>query len=153
MRSRKTRRRSPRRTASVRIRMRCAEAQRALKLPHGRRRLSVRTQNHGNSRPASGLQKKGNLDANNCRTGIAEHIKQAIIEQERLGLDVLVQRSRAKLIYGGNTSASIWTASSLPEWLVQKLYGFPAVLKPPVVIGVISRRHRLPWSGRNMLDR
>ncbi len=34
--------------------------------------------------------KKGNLDANNYRTGIAEHIKQAIIEQERLGLDVLV---------------------------------------------------------------
>ncbi len=34
--------------------------------------------------------KKGNLDANHYRTGIAEHIKQAIIEQERLGLDVLV---------------------------------------------------------------
>lgn len=39
--------------------------------------------------PAHGLQ-KGNLDANHYRTGIAEHIKQAIIEQERLGLDVLV---------------------------------------------------------------
>ena len=34
--------------------------------------------------------KKGNLDANNYRTGIAEHIRQAIVEQERLGLDVLV---------------------------------------------------------------
>ncbi len=34
--------------------------------------------------------KMGNLDANNYRTGIAEHIKQAIVEQERLGLDVLV---------------------------------------------------------------
>lgn len=33
---------------------------------------------------------KGNLDANHYRTGIAEHIKQAITEQERLGLDVLV---------------------------------------------------------------
>ncbi|MCT9928293.1 5-methyltetrahydropteroyltriglutamate--homocysteine S-methyltransferase, partial [Enterococcus faecalis] len=36
------------------------------------------------------LDLKGNLDANNYRTGIAEHIKQAIVEQERLGLDVLV---------------------------------------------------------------
>ncbi|XJP24266.1 hypothetical protein ACF8J8_03815 [Klebsiella pneumoniae] len=34
--------------------------------------------------------KKGNLDASHYRTGIAEHIKQAIVEQERLGLDVLV---------------------------------------------------------------
>lgn len=34
--------------------------------------------------------KKGNLDANHYRTGIAEHIKQAIVEQERLGLDALV---------------------------------------------------------------
>ncbi|MFO5897371.1 5-methyltetrahydropteroyltriglutamate--homocysteine S-methyltransferase, partial [Pseudomonas aeruginosa] len=34
--------------------------------------------------------KKGNLGASHYRTGIAEHIKQAIVEQERLGLDVLV---------------------------------------------------------------
>ncbi len=34
--------------------------------------------------------KQGRLDAGNYRTGIAEHIKQAIVEQERLGLDVLV---------------------------------------------------------------
>lgn len=45
--------------------------------------------NHRNSRSASGLQ-KGSTDAGNYRTGIAEHIKQAIAEQERLGLDVLV---------------------------------------------------------------
>ena len=41
------------------------------------------------SAACAGLQ-KGNLDANHYRTGIAEHIKQAIVEQERLGLDVLV---------------------------------------------------------------
>ncbi|XPE48946.1 hypothetical protein ACNKHL_23455 [Shigella flexneri] len=29
--------------------------------------------------------KKGDLDANNYRTGIAEHIRQAIVEQERFG--------------------------------------------------------------------
>jgi 5-methyltetrahydropteroyltriglutamate--homocysteine methyltransferase len=34
--------------------------------------------------------KQGRLDSHHYRTGIAEHIKQAITEQERLGLDVLV---------------------------------------------------------------
>ena len=34
--------------------------------------------------------KKGRLDGGRYRTGIAEHIQQAIAEQERLGLDVLV---------------------------------------------------------------
>ncbi|MDQ5892615.1 MAG: 5-methyltetrahydropteroyltriglutamate--homocysteine methyltransferase, partial [Pseudomonadota bacterium] len=34
--------------------------------------------------------KQGRLDGNNYRTGISEHIKQAVAEQERLGLDVLV---------------------------------------------------------------
>ena len=57
--------------------------------PRGRPRPSVHSRKLPDPRPASGLQ-KGNLDANHYRTGIAEHIKQAIIEQERLGLDVLV---------------------------------------------------------------
>ncbi|WP_457292107.1 hypothetical protein, partial [Pseudomonas azotoformans] len=34
--------------------------------------------------------KQGRLDNANYRTGISEHIKQAIKEQERLGIDVLV---------------------------------------------------------------
>lgn len=67
-----------------------AEAQRArFKLPARRRRLSVRSRKPRRFAVCARLQ-KGNLDANNYRTGIAEHIKQAIIEQERLGLDVLV---------------------------------------------------------------
>ena len=56
--------------------------------------------------------KKGNLDANNYRTGIAEHIKQAIVEQERLGLDVLVH-GEAERNDWWNTLASISTVLSL----------------------------------------
>lgn len=78
-------------TASARARMKCAPkpSVRALTCPRGRPQPSAPSRRLPDPRPAHGLQ-KGNLDANHYRTGIAEHIKQAIVEQERLGLDVLV---------------------------------------------------------------
>jgi 5-methyltetrahydropteroyltriglutamate--homocysteine methyltransferase len=80
--------------------------------------------------------KKGNLDANHYRTGIAEHIKQAIVEQERLGLDVLVH-VKPSVTTWWNTLVSTWTVSSLKNGWVQS-YGSRCV-KPPVVIGDVSR--------------
>ncbi len=71
-----------------------AEAQRArFKLPHGRdddyrfrfRKTTIRGLRPPDFKRATSTRK------DNYRT-IAEHIKQAIIEQERLGLDVLVRR-------------------------------------------------------------
>ncbi|VDZ81827.1 5-methyltetrahydropteroyltriglutamate--homocysteine S-methyltransferase [Salmonella bongori] len=81
--------------------------------------------------------KKGNLDANNYRTGIAEHIKQAIIEQERLGLDVLVhgeaERNDMVEYFGEHLDGFVFTQNG---WV--QSYGSRCV-KPPVVIGDISR--------------
>lgn len=86
--------------------------------------------------PAPGLQ-KGNLDANHYRTGIAEHIKQAIIEQERLGLDVLVhgeaERNDMVEYFGEHTDGFVFTQNG---WV--QSYGSRCV-KPPVVIGDVSR--------------
>ncbi len=81
--------------------------------------------------------KKGNLDAGNYRTGIAEHIKQAIAEQERLGLDVLVhgeaERNDMVEYFGENLDGFVFTQNG---WV--QSYGSRCV-KPPVVIGDISR--------------
>ncbi len=92
--------------------------------------------NHGDSYPASGFQ-KGNLDANNYRTGIAEHIKQAIVEQERLGLDVLVhgeaERNDMVEYFGEHLDGFVFTQNG---WV--QSYGSRCV-KPPIVIGDVSR--------------
>ena len=89
-----------------------------------------------NSYPTSGLQ-KGNLDASHYRTGIAEHIKQAIVEQERLGLDVLVhgeaERNDMVEYFGEHLDGFIFTQNG---WV--QSYGSRCV-KPPVVIGDVSR--------------
>jgi 5-methyltetrahydropteroyltriglutamate--homocysteine methyltransferase len=81
--------------------------------------------------------KKGNLDANHYRTGIAEHIKQAIIEQERLGLDVLVhgeaERNDMVEYFGEHLDGFVFTQNG---WV--QSYGSRCV-KPPVVIGDVSR--------------
>lgn len=80
---------------------------------------------------------KGNLDANNYRTGIAEHIKQAIVEQERLGLDVLVhgeaERNDMVEYFGEHLDGFVFTQNG---WV--QSYGSRCV-KPPIVIGDISR--------------
>ncbi len=65
--------------------------------------------------------KKGNLDANNYRTGIAEHIKQAIIEQERLGLMCWYTAKRAKR-HGGILRRASGRLRLYPEWLGAKLW-------------------------------
>ena len=79
-------------TASATARMKCAPkpSVRALtcRVADHNHRLSRRLPR---SAACAWTLKKGNLDANHYRTGIAEHIKQAIVEQERLGLDVLVR--------------------------------------------------------------
>jgi len=81
--------------------------------------------------------KKGNLDSNHYRTGIAEHIKQAIAEQERLGLDVLVhgeaERNDMVEYFGEHLDGFVFTQNG---WV--QSYGSRCV-KPPVVIGDISR--------------
>ena len=81
--------------------------------------------------------KKGNLDSNNYRTGIAEHIKQAIAEQERLGLDVLVhgeaERNDMVEYFGEHLDGFVFTQNG---WV--QSYGSRCV-KPPIIIGDISR--------------
>lgn len=81
--------------------------------------------------------KQGRLDANHYRTGIAEHIKQAIVEQERLGLDVLVhgevERNDMVEYFGENLDGFIFTQNG---WV--QSYGSRCV-KPPVIIGDVSR--------------
>lgn len=109
---------------------------RVLNCQRGRPPRLVPSANHGNSYPASGFQ-KGNLDANNYRTGIAEHIKQAIVEQERLGLDVLVhgeaERNDMVEYFGEHLDGFVFTQNG---WV--QSYGSRCV-KPPIVIGDISR--------------
>lgn len=81
--------------------------------------------------------KQGRLDGSNYRTGIAEHIKQAIVEQERLGLDVLVhgeaERNDMVEYFGEHLDGFIFTQNG---WV--QSYGSRCV-KPPVIIGDISR--------------
>ncbi|AXW86582.1 5-methyltetrahydropteroyltriglutamate--homocysteine S-methyltransferase [Lonsdalea britannica] len=81
--------------------------------------------------------KQGRLDGQNYRTGIAEHVKQAIIEQERLDLDVLVhgeaERNDMVEYFGEHLDGFVFTQNG---WV--QSYGSRCV-KPPVIIGDISR--------------
>lgn len=81
--------------------------------------------------------KQGRLDGSNYRTSIGEHIKQAIVEQERLGLDVLVhgeaERNDMVEYFGENLDGFVFT---LNGWV--QSYGSRCV-KPPVIIGDVSR--------------
>ena len=81
--------------------------------------------------------KQGRLDGTHYRTGIAEHIKQAIAEQERLGLDVLVhgeaERNDMVEYFGENLDGFVFTQNG---WV--QSYGSRCV-KPPIIIGDISR--------------
>ncbi|QYM92728.1 5-methyltetrahydropteroyltriglutamate--homocysteine S-methyltransferase [Dickeya zeae] len=81
--------------------------------------------------------KQGRLDGQNYRIGIAEHIKQAIVEQERLELDVLVhgeaERNDMVEYFGEHLDGFVFTQNG---WV--QSYGSRCV-KPPVVIGDISR--------------
>lgn len=81
--------------------------------------------------------KQGRLDRNHYRTGIAEHIRQAIVEQERLGLDVLVhgeaERNDMVEYFGENLDGFAFTQNG---WV--QSYGSRCV-KPPVIIGDVSR--------------
>jgi len=85
--------------------------------------------------------KKGNIDGINYRTGIAQHIKQAIAEQERLGLDVLVhgeaERNDMVEYFGENLDGFVFTQNG---WV--QSYGSRCV-KPPVIIGDVSRPHAI----------
>ncbi|HDL6963796.1 TPA: 5-methyltetrahydropteroyltriglutamate--homocysteine S-methyltransferase [Yersinia enterocolitica] len=81
--------------------------------------------------------KQGRLDGKNYRTGISEHIKQAIAEQERLGLDVLVhgeaERNDMVEYFGEHLDGFVFTQNG---WV--QSYGSRCV-KPPVITGDISR--------------
>jgi len=81
--------------------------------------------------------KQGRLDSKNYRTGISEHIKQAIVEQERLGLDVLVhgeaERNDMVEYFGEHLDGFVFTQNG---WV--QSYGSRCV-KPPVIIGDVSR--------------
>lgn len=81
--------------------------------------------------------KQGRLDGKNYRTGISEHIKQAIAEQERLGLDVLVhgeaERNDMVEYFGEHLDGFVFTQNG---WV--QSYGSRCV-KPPVIIGDVSR--------------
>ncbi|SFO38355.1 methionine synthase (B12-independent) [Candidatus Pantoea varia] len=81
--------------------------------------------------------KQGRLDSHHYRTGIAEHIKQAITEQERLGLDVLVhgeaERNDMVEYFGEHLDGFVFTQNG---WV--QSYGSRCV-KPPVIIGDVSR--------------
>ncbi|MDP8857010.1 5-methyltetrahydropteroyltriglutamate--homocysteine S-methyltransferase [Serratia marcescens] len=81
--------------------------------------------------------KQGRLDGSNYRTSIGEHIKQAIVEQERLGLDVLVhgeaERNDMVEYFGENLDGFVFTQNG---WV--QSYGSRCV-KPPVIIGDVSR--------------
>jgi len=81
--------------------------------------------------------KKGNIDGASYRTDIAQHIRQAIAEQERLGLDVLVhgeaERNDMVEYFGENLDGFVFTQNG---WV--QSYGSRCV-KPPVIIGDVSR--------------
>ena len=131
-------RRSLLRTASAPAPMRFARrySASALTCRNGRPPPSGHSRKRPRSAACAGLQ-KGNLDASHYRTGIAEHIKQAIVEQERLGLDVLVhgeaERNDMVEYFGEHLDGFIFTQNG---WV--QSYGSRCV-KPPVVIGDVSR--------------
>jgi len=81
--------------------------------------------------------RQGRVDRRNYRTGIAEHIKQAIAEQERLGLDVLVhgeaERNDMVEYFGENLDGFAFTQNG---WV--QSYGSRCV-KPPIIVGDVSR--------------
>ena len=81
--------------------------------------------------------KKGNIDTVAYRKNISEHIKQAITEQENLGLDVLVhgeaERNDMVEYFGEHFDGYVFTQNG---WV--QSYGSRCV-KPPVIIGDISR--------------
>lgn len=81
--------------------------------------------------------KQGRLDSSHYRTGIAEHIRQAIREQEQLGLDVLVhgeaERNDMVEYFGEHLEGFAFTRNG---WV--QSYGSRCV-KPPVIIGDVSR--------------
>lgn len=81
--------------------------------------------------------KKGAIDGARYRAGIAEQIGQAIAEQERLGLDVLVhgeaERNDMVEYFGENLDGFVFTQNG---WV--QSYGSRCV-KPPVIIGDVSR--------------
>lgn len=81
--------------------------------------------------------RQGRLDGPHYRTAIAGHIKQAILEQERLGLDVLVhgeaERNDMVEYFGEHLDGFVFTRNG---WV--QSYGSRCV-KPPVIIGDISR--------------
>ncbi|HEK0788106.1 TPA: 5-methyltetrahydropteroyltriglutamate--homocysteine S-methyltransferase [Proteus mirabilis] len=81
--------------------------------------------------------KKGRIDTAAYRTNISEHIKQAISEQENLGLDVLVhgeaERNDMVEYFGEHFDGYVFTQNG---WV--QSYGSRCV-KPPVIIGDISR--------------
>lgn len=81
--------------------------------------------------------KTGNIDDDSYRTGIAEHIKKTIVEQERLGLDVLVhgeaERNDMVEYFGEHLDGFAFTQNG---WV--QSYGSRCV-KPPVIIGDINR--------------
>ncbi len=81
--------------------------------------------------------KQGRVDSKNYRIGIGEHIKQAILEQERLDLDVLVhgeaERNDMVEYFGEHLDGFVFTQNG---WV--QSYGSRCV-KPPVIIGDISR--------------
>ncbi|MBA2814291.1 5-methyltetrahydropteroyltriglutamate--homocysteine S-methyltransferase [Candidatus Pantoea persica] len=81
--------------------------------------------------------KKGAIDGDRYRAGIVEQIRQAIAEQERLGLDVLVhgeaERNDMVEYFGENLDGFVFTQNG---WV--QSYGSRCV-KPPVIIGDVSR--------------
>ena len=81
--------------------------------------------------------KRGSLDSARYRAGIGEHIRQAVAEQERLGLDVLVhgeaERNDMVEYFGEHLEGFVFTQNG---WV--QSYGSRCV-KPPVIIGDISR--------------
>ncbi|WP_213991432.1 5-methyltetrahydropteroyltriglutamate--homocysteine S-methyltransferase [Sodalis sp. dw_96] len=81
--------------------------------------------------------KQGRLDNTRYRAGIGEHIRQAVAEQERLGLDVLVhgeaERNDMVEYFGEHLDGFVFTQNG---WV--QSYGSRCV-KPPVIIGDISR--------------
>ena len=83
--------------------------------------------------------RQGRLDGQHYHTAIAQHIKQAIVEQERLGLDVLVhgeaERNDMVEYFGEHLDGFVFTRNG---WV--QSYGSRCV-KPPVIIGDISRPH------------
>ncbi|TKI07138.1 5-methyltetrahydropteroyltriglutamate--homocysteine S-methyltransferase [Martelella alba] len=81
--------------------------------------------------------KRGRLDRGRYRDSISEHIRQAVLEQERLGLDVLVhgeaERNDMVEYFGEHLDGFVFTQNG---WV--QSYGSRCV-KPPIIIGDISR--------------